>query len=288
VISPSIDVQSIIDANKGAHIMDVNIRLTGLDELLGIIYGVDARLSTLLSDLGFESSQVEHLQNGHLDSVVNQFLSVIHGRLTSASGRDTYYEILSRRYGLDGAPPQQLSAIAEQRNLSPQYLRQLFEEIIQRCRSKTWQIELRKSLKYIVIQELDNMQQRPTKEQVEEKLERLSSLRNAVEFTRLDYETRRKEILKQIQSELDALDFEYTSVLEAAQENIAALEKEIKTDVLLYGGSVSGGMYRAVYTHGRVSWDNDGMARYAALHPEVLQFRKQSQPVVSLRVMDRN
>jgi hypothetical protein len=77
-------------------------------------------------------------------------------------------------------------------------------------------------------------------------------------------------------------------VLEAAQENIAVLENEIKTDVLLYGESVSGGMYRAVYTQGRVSWDNDGMARYAASHPDVLQFRKQGRPIVSLRVLDRN
>jgi hypothetical protein len=113
-------------------------------------------------------------------------------------------------------------------------------------------------------------------------------LRNAAEFTRLDYETKRAEILKQIQSELDALDSEYKPVLEAAEENIAALENEIKTDVLLYGKTISGGMYRATYTHGRISWDNEGMAKYAISHPDVLQFRKQGQPIVSLRVADKN
>jgi hypothetical protein len=123
---------------------------------------------------------------------------------------------------------------------------------------------------------------------VTEKLERFSSLRNAAEFTRLDYETKRKEILKQIQPELDALDAEYKPVLEAAEENIAVLENEIKTDVLLCGESVAGGMYRACYTQGRVSWDNNGMARYAASHPDVLQFRKQGQPSVSLRVMNKD
>ena len=74
---------------------------------------------------------------------------------------------------------------------------------------------------------------------------------------------------------------EYKPVLEAAEENIAALENEIKTEVLLYGESVSGGMYRASYTQGRVSWDNEGMTKYAASHPDVLQFRKQGQPIVS-------
>ena len=130
--------------------------------------------------------------------------------------------------------------------------------------------------------------ERPRREYVAEKLERLSNLRNAAEFTRLDYETKRTGILKQIQSELDALDTEYKPVLEAAEENIATLENEIKTDVLLYGESVSSGMYRASYTHGRVSWDNDGMAKYATLHPDVLQFRRQGQPIVSLRVVNRD
>jgi hypothetical protein len=268
--------------------MDVKTRLSGLDELLGTIYGKETRLSTLLCELGFERSQVEQLQDGHLEPVVDQFLEVIHKRLTSDSGKDTYYQILSRRYGLDGEPYHQLSAIAEKHGYSPEYLRQLFEEIIHRCQSKTWQAELRKSLKYIAVNQLGKMNERPTRDNVAEKLERLSSLRNAAEFTRLDYETKRTEVLKQIQSELDALDVEYKPVLERVEENIATLENEIKTDVLLYGESVSGGMYRACYTHGRVSWDNEGMTRYATLHPDVLQFRKQGQPIVSLRVVNKD
>ena len=268
--------------------MDINTRLSGLDELLGVIYGKETRLGALLRELGFEGSQIDELQGDDLESVVSEFLEAIHKRLTSDSGKDTYYQILSRRYGLDGKPRQHLSAIAEKHAYSPEYVRQLFEEIIRRCQSKTWQKDLKNSLKHIVIHQLGTMQQRPRREYVAEKLERLSSLRNAAEFTRLDYETKRKELLKRIQSDLDALDTEYKPVLEAAEENIAMLENEIKTDVLLYGESVSGGMYRAVYTQGRVSWDNDGMARHATSHPDVLQFRRQGQPIVSLRVLDRN
>jgi hypothetical protein len=268
--------------------MDVKTQLSGLEELLAVIYGSDTQLRTLLRELGFEETQVTQLRNGQLESIVVQFLEVIHKRLTSDSGKDTYYQILSRRYGLDGEPREQLSAIAEKYNYSPEYLRQLFEEIIHRCQSKTWQTELKKSLKHIVVNQLGKTNGRPALQHVTEKLERFSNLRNATEFTRLDYETKRKEILKQIQPELDALDAEYKPVLEAAEENIAALENEIKTDVLLYGESVSGGMYRACYAQGRVSWDNDGMARYAGSHPDVLQFRKQGQPSVSLRVMNKD
>src|ERR1041384_5179305 len=268
--------------------MDLKTRLSGLEELLAIIYGSDTHLSTPLRDLGFEESQIDQLQNGQLEPVVTQFLEVIHKRLTSDSGKDTYYQILSRRYGLDGELPQQLSALAEEYRFSPEYLRQLFGEIVHRCHSKTWQTELKKSLKYIVVNQLGQVWERPDHEHVITKLERLSNLRNAIEFTRLDYETKRNAILKQIQSELEALDTEYKPVLEAAEENIATLENEIKTDVLIYGESVSGGMYRACYTQGRVSWDNEGMTRYAAIHPDVLQFRKQGQPIVSLRVVNKD
>jgi hypothetical protein len=268
--------------------MDIKTQLIGLDELLAIIYGNGTSLNTLLHELGFEQSQIEQLQDSSLETIVSQFLEMLHKRLTSDSGKDLYYQILSCRYGLDGEPQQQLSAIAEKHGFSPEYLRQLFEEIIQRCRSKTWQTDLKKNLKHIVIAQLGKMHERPARKHVVEKLERLSNLRGAAEVARLDYEAKRTKILKQIQAELDALDAEYKPVLEAAEENIAALENEIRTEVLLYGESVSGGSYRASYTQGRVSWDNEGMTKYAASHPDVLRFRRQAQPIVSLRVVNKN
>lgn len=267
--------------------MDFKTQLTGLNELFSVIYGDETNLNSLLGDLGFEESQIERLGDQNLEQIVAQFLEVIHKRLTSDSGKDTYYQILSRRYGLDGEPREQLSAIAERHGYSPEYLRQLFEEIIERCRSKTWQAELKKELKYIVVGQLGAMSERPAREHVAGKLERLTNLCGAADVARLDYEAKRAEILKKIQAELDVLDAEYKPILESAEENIAALENEIKTDVLLYGESVSGGSYRASYTQGRVSWDNDGMAKYAASHPDVLQFRKQGNPIVTLRVINK-
>ena len=267
--------------------MDFKIQLAGVNELLGVIYGEEMRMSMLLGELGFEQSQIEQLKDQHLESVVRQFLEVIHKRLSSDAGKDTYYQVLSRRYGLDGEPHEQLSVIAPRYGYSPEHLRPLFEEIIQRCQSKTWQKELKVTLKHIAVAELGRMNERPTREHVSAKLERLSNLRGAADLARLDYESRRTEILKQVQAELDALDLEYEPILEATNENIAALENEIKTDVLLYGESVSGGTYRASYTQGRVSWDSEGMTKYAALHPDVLQFRKQGQPIVTLRVVNQ-
>src|SRR5687767_1951099 len=176
--------------------MDFKTQLAGLNELLAAIYGDEMQLDVLFRELGFEESQVEQLSDHHLQSVLPQFLGVIQKRLTSDSGKDTYYQILSRRYGLDGEPRSQLSAIAEIHGFSPEYLRPLFDEIIQRCRSKKWQAELRTSLKHIAVAQLGKMNERPTREHVAEKLERLSNLRGAAEVARLNYEAKRMEILK--------------------------------------------------------------------------------------------
>ena len=268
--------------------MDFNTQRAGLNKLLSVMYGDEMTLEILLGDLGFEDSQIERLQDQHLEQVVAQFLEIIHKRLTSDSGKDTYYQILSRRYGLDGEPLEQLSTIAARYKYSPEYLRQLFEEIIERCKSKKWQTELKTGLKHIVVEQLGKMNERPAREHVAAKLERLTNLRGAADVAKMDYEAKRAEILKKIQADLDALDLEFKPVLEAAEENIAALENEIKTDVLLYGESVSGGSYRAAYTHGRVSWDNEGMTKYAESHPDILQFRKQGNPIVSLRAVNKD
>ena len=144
--------------------MDFKIQITGLNELLTIIYGDEAKLSSLLRELGFEESQIEIVRDTHLENVVAQFLEVIHKRLTNDAGKDTYYQVLARRYGLDGEPSEQLSSIAPKHNYTPEYLRQIFEEIIGRVKTKTWQAELKKSLKQIVVQKLGDLNQKPARE----------------------------------------------------------------------------------------------------------------------------
>jgi hypothetical protein len=148
------------------------------------------------------------------------------------------------------------------------------------------QADLKKELKRLAAAGLAQSPGGPTHEQVSEKLERLSNLHAAADVTRLDYEAKRNEILAKVQAELDALELEYQPLMDTVQENIDELETQIKTDVLLHGESVSGGTYRAVFSKGRVGWDNKGMEQYAQLHPDVLKFRTEGQPIVSLRVIN--
>jgi hypothetical protein len=156
------------------------------------------------------------------------------------------------------------------------FTHQLFDEILQRCQSKTSQDELLKSLKYIAVAQLKGLHISPGIEHVTEKLKRLTNLHAAEDLTRMDYEAKRLALLKDPTC-LDALDKEYSPAQPGKEHR--GLENEIRTDVLLHGESVQAGSFRAVYTKGRVSWDSHGIEQYAASHPDVLKYRKQGHPV---------
>lgn len=114
------------------------------------------------------------------------------------------------------------------------------------------------------------------------KLEELSELKAAADLTRLDYEARRAEILKAVQADLDELEAEYAPLLETASDRIAALEGEIRQDVLVHGASVKGGRLQAVYVRGHVSWDTKALDVFTLSHPEIARFRSEGSPSVRL------
>jgi hypothetical protein len=89
-----------------------------------------------------------------------------------------------------------------------------------------------------------------------------------------------------VRAELDALTAEYQPLIDVSEDRIAALTEEIKQEVTRHGASVKGAHLYAVYSKGRVTWDNKGLDHYAVEHPEVMRFRKQGQPTVSLRSTD--
>ena len=118
------------------------------------------------------------------------------------------------------------------------------------------------------------------------KLEELAEVRAAVDITRMDYEAKREEILKAVKAELDALAAEYEPLLASANERVAVLDTEVKRAVVEYGASIKASRLHAVYARGRIAWDNKGLDGYAVAHPEVLTFRKEGAPSVSLRVVE--
>src|SRR5262249_14105144 len=125
----------------------------------------------------------------------------------------------------------------------------------------------------------------PSATAITARLNELAEIQAAVEVTRLDYEFRRAQILQAVQEELAALDEEYQPLLTTSAERVAALEEAIKAEVAEHGASVKGAHVQAVFTRGRVTWDTRGLDGYARAHPEVLAFRKEGDPSISLRVV---
>ena len=261
--------------------MDTQGQLQGLDQFLGAVYGQGTHLRGLLRELGFE--QADALPAGALAALAGSFVEAVQRRLAGPAGQDTYYQVISRRYGLEGETPRSLEQIAAERGEDAVALAQLFRDVLEHCRTQSVRSDLKKSLRALAVAQLAASGMRPDREQVSAKLERLTNLRAAADVARMQYESRREEILSRVQAELDALELEYSPTLQGAEESIAELEDQIRTEVLMHGESVSGGTYRAVYTRGRVSWDAGGMEKYARQHPDVLQYRKEGQPSVALR-----
>ncbi len=117
-----------------------------------------------------------------------------------------------------------------------------------------------------------------------EKLERLSDL--YVQREALDGEKQKlvDQILPpEVKARLAEIEAEFGQKTEAANANIEALEAAIKADTLALGETVRGAAFQAVWNKGRQSWDSKGLTAYAEANPEVLQFRKEGEPTVTLR-----
>jgi hypothetical protein len=264
--------------------MDAAIQLEGLDRFLTAIYGEATPLASMLKALGFEPAQADMLTEERMQAVAGQFVEVLRKKLTSGE-KDLWFQLLSRRYGFDGEPAVSIEEAARTLDIDLAYASRAEGEALQKCRFKTTLQDFRKELHRIALAELSHGAEKPQKTQVVAKLNRLADLKAAVDLTRMDLEAKRLEVLKKVQAELDALEAEYQPVLDAAQENASSLEAEVKNDVLLSGQSVATDLLQAIYVKGRVSWDNEGIHRYARTHPEVLKFRKEGQPSVSLRIV---
>ncbi len=264
--------------------MDFATQLSGLNHFLATAYGKETQVNSLLTGLGFENTQIDLLNNGNLENLVAEFVIAIKEKLSSGGGKNQHIsQVACRRYGLDGETPEPVESIAKKHSISAEYVRQLEEEALQKSRLKSTLNDFRKSLQNLAVAELSKVTPAPTRAYVSEKLFRLTNLQADTDLTRMDYNEKRTELLEKIQAELDVLDAEYKPIFDTAEQEIAALTAEIKNDVLLRGESLQGGAYEAVYIQGRSTWDNDGMKKYAAVHPEVLKFRKVGQASVVLR-----
>lgn len=121
-------------------------------------------------------------------------------------------------------------------------------------------------------------------ETISEKLDRLAEFQAQKDLLAIDKQTLIDQVLTaEIKARLAEIEDEFTGRAEAVDANIGALEVEIKEDVLKHGATVRGAYFLAVWNKGRVAWDDRSLSNYAHAHPEVLEFRKQGEPSISIR-----
>jgi hypothetical protein len=119
---------------------------------------------------------------------------------------------------------------------------------------------------------------------IAQKLDQLSNL-----YSQRDALQEEKRILieqllsPELKAHLDDIEAEFSQKSEAATTNIDSLEAEIKSETLTYGDTVKASGFIAIWNQGRVSWDNKGLSSYTESHPEILVFRKEGDPSVTIR-----
>lgn len=261
--------------------MNFKTQVIGLNKFLTAIYGTETRISTLLTNFGFEKQQIELLRDRHLEPIVENIILVIKERL----GNDRLFQVISRRFSFDGNPPDTLQTIGENLGVSRERIRQLEHKAIRKCSYKSYLSAFSKRMYEFALNQLSAVIETPTPELVIKKFDELAKIRDAIDIIHSDYEAKRSEILKTVQAELDSLEAEYTPMLQSSLEHIANLETEIKNDVLICGSTIKSSRFKAIYMRGRITWDTKGLAKYAESYPSLLAFRKQGKPSVSIRAL---
>ena len=120
--------------------------------------------------------------------------------------------------------------------------------------------------------------------QIKNKLEQLAEFKAQKDIASLDMQALIDAIYTpEIKAQIKEIEEEFAYQTQAVDENIKLLEDEIREAVIEHGESVKGSAFHAVYMKGRVSWDGKFLDGYAVDHPELLHWRKEGNPTVSIR-----
>ena len=121
---------------------------------------------------------------------------------------------------------------------------------------------------------------------IQDKLNRLADIRSHQDVINIHYDDLIATVLTdEIKTQLDDIEVERESSLEAVEDGIKKLTDDVKSNVLEEGESVKADFLHAVWAKGRRGWDGDGLDGYMVAHPEIKAFRSVGDPSVSIRVV---
>lgn len=120
---------------------------------------------------------------------------------------------------------------------------------------------------------------------LQEQLQQLAELHDARQALALRKQAAVDDILAPLKADLAEVEIEFAFADEEIARHLALLEETVKANVLRHGASVKATCMQAIYNKGRVSWDSKALTGYSAAHPEILAFRSEGEPSVSLRLV---
>ncbi len=119
---------------------------------------------------------------------------------------------------------------------------------------------------------------------IERRLEALARMQKLRAQTVEDHECARMDALSdEVKKLLADIDAEYGDKLRSMEQDIEAIEVEVKTAVAKHGATVNGGGLMAQFNHGRVTYDSKRLDGLALAFPQINECKKVGEPFVTLK-----
>ena len=115
--------------------MSLKTQVVGFNQYLTDVYGEDLRVSTLLLRLGFSAAEVETVRATCLGPFLDDLLAALAVQFAAGHDGMRLFDIVCRRYGLDGQEPATLQQLADQYGISRERIRQLEKKAVNRRRN---------------------------------------------------------------------------------------------------------------------------------------------------------
>jgi len=120
--------------------------------------------------------------------------------------------------------------------------------------------------------------------QIKKMLDDLADLEAHKQIIQMDKRVHIDSVLTpEIAQALSDIDAEFGDKMDVVNSKIEQLRNSIKPLVVQHGKTVKGSFMQAVWSKPRVTWDTARLEGFAVNHPELLNFRKIGQPVISFR-----
>ena len=119
---------------------------------------------------------------------------------------------------------------------------------------------------------------------VKDAIQELKCKQDELEIIEAEMEEALTEVLSPEQIEqINNIKIEYGFHIDCQKKAVNQAQDEVKRAVLEHGSSVKHAGLHAVWKKGRVKWNTKGLDGYAVAHPEILGFRSEGNPSVSIR-----